>query len=301
MTIEYPTSRTDTLTGHALRAQLRAFVVLAVMLFTSQAVHASATGQFTSPKRRLDVDGTYSFWGRSASPQGGEVIKVAVSNAEFTDGFFDDFYDREYAIDEIFVDDEAKVVYFEFDADGRYRGLSYFFASGDNCGYCFDSSVRSTVRPVAGHLKGSIEFKRPGARIAFDINLDVPIPSKDRGEALPAGGGDPGHVYVAYHNALKAGDRKGVLAALDAHQRKRWDKYEKKGIDVMQGWWDHMHGSMESISVTGGYVRGDHAVVLFNGSSKTIDHLYGEALLRRENGVWVVRDELVRVGTRKPA
>jgi hypothetical protein len=272
--------------------------VLSVALAASHAAHASAIGQFATAKLRLDADGTYSFWGKSASTTHDEVIKVAVSNAQFTDGFFDDFYDREHAIDKIFVDDEAKVVYFEFDADGKYRGLSYFFASGDNCGYCFDSAVQSTVHPVNGHLKGRIAFKRAKVKPTFDIDLDVPIPSKDRGQSLPADGGDPGKAYLAYHEALKTSDRKRVYALLDARHKSLWDKYQKEGVDVMEVQWHDFHSSMESVSLTGGFVRGDRAIVLYDGRSKTIDHLHGEALLRRENGVWMMRDELVSVGAR---
>jgi hypothetical protein len=69
-------------------------------------------GQFSSGKRTLELDGAYAFWSKSATPNGGEVIKVAVSNAEFGEGFFDDYYDREHAIDTIFFDADAKVVYF---------------------------------------------------------------------------------------------------------------------------------------------------------------------------------------------
>jgi hypothetical protein len=270
----------------------------AVFLLASPPVHADATGSFASAKRKLEVDGTYAFWAKSAAPSRDEVIKVAVSNAYFTEGFFDDFYDRESAIDKIFVDEQAKVVYFEFEASGRYHGLSYFFAPGENCSYCFDSSVQSTVRVTDGRLKGRIAFKRANTNPAFDIELDVPLPSKDRGTALPAGGDEPGRAYVAYHKALNAGDKKAVYALLDAKHKALWDKYEKKGVDVMGEYWSDFHSKMSSLTVSGGFVRGDHAVVLFEGSSRLIDHLHGEALVRRESGVWLVHDELVSVGTR---
>lgn len=279
-------------------AATAAVSMLLAALALSSVVHASASGYFAGAKRKLDVDGTYSFWGKSASTRGDDVIKIAVSNAQFTDGFFDDFYDREYAIDKIFVDDEAKVVYFEFDASGKYRGLSWFFAPGDSCGYCFDTAVRSTVRVAGGHLKGRIAFDHNHEKPAFDIELDVPVPPKDRGKALAAGGGAPGEAYVAYHKALNASDVKAVYALLDARHRALWDKYRKQGVDVMDVQRNDFHSAMNAVRVTGGFVRGDRAVVLFDGSSETIEHLHGEALLNRENGAWVVRDELVQTGAR---
>ncbi len=55
---------------------------------------------------------------------------------------------------------------------------------------------------------------------------------------------------------------------------------------------------MNSVSIVGGYVKGDHAVVLFTGSSTTIDRLYGEAVLRREGGTWLFEDEWTEAGAR---
>jgi hypothetical protein len=271
---------------------------LATAIVAAPTARGDATGTFASGKRTLDLDGTYAFWAKSAAPSGGEVIKVAVSNAEFTDGFFDDYYDREHAIDKIFVDEDAKVVYFEFEPSGKYHGLSYFFAPGENCGYCFDTSARSTVRVEGGHLKGKLAFKRAGERLAFDVDLDVAMPSKDRGEALPAGGGEPGRAYVAYHKALNAGDRKAVYSLLDAKRKAFWDKWTQKGVDVMDAQWDDFHSRMSAVTVTGGFVRGDRAVVLVDGSSKLVDRLHGEALFRRENGAWRLHDELTSAGAR---
>jgi hypothetical protein len=286
----------ETLARHMMRIAVAATLAFA-MLVASPAL-ADASGTFSSGRHTLDLDGAYAFWGRSAAPSGEAVIKVAVSNAGFTEGFFDDWYDRETAIDKIFVDDDAKVVYLEFEPGGKYHGLSYFFASGENCGYCYDSAVQSSVRMANGRLKGKLAFKRANARPAFDIDLDVAMPEKEHRDALPAGGGDPGRAYLAYHKALNANDKRAAYAVLSSKTKAFWDKFEKKGVNVVDAQLDQIHGNMASVSVTRGYVRGDRAVLLFDGSSKTIDHMHGEALMRRENGAWGVQDELVSVGAR---
>jgi hypothetical protein len=273
-------------------------LALATLLAATLA-HADATGTFTSGRRTLDLDGTYAFWSTSAAPTHEEVLKVAVSNAEFGEGFFDDYYDREHAIDVIFVDDQAKVVYFEFDAAGRYRGMSYFLAPGENCGWCYDSSVRSSVTLANGKLSGKLAFHPAGSRLAFDVTLaHVTVPPRGHGTALPPDGGAPAHAYLAYHEALNASDARGVYAALDGKRRANWDKWKAKGQDVMDRQWDDLHARMSEVTITGGFVRGDHAVVLFDGRSKLVDRLHGEAVLRRENGEWRLHDELVSVGAR---
>jgi hypothetical protein len=284
----------------ARRCTLAAALLLAPALFLAATLaNADATGTFASGKRTLDLDGTYAFWSRSAGPSHEEVLKVAVSNAEFGEGFFDDYYDREHAIDVIFVDDQAKVVYFEFDPGGKYRGMSYFFASGENCGWCYDSSVKSTVNVANGRLAGKLAFHQPGTRLAFDVTLtDVAVPPRGHGTALPADGGAPARAYLAYHKALNASDPKAVYAALDSKRRANWDKWKAGGQDVMDRQWDDLHARMSDVTITGGFVHGDRAVVLFDGHSKLVDQLHGEALLRQENGQWRVHDELVSVGAR---
>lgn len=285
---------------HAIRHAVARPAWLAVaLLLVATSASADATGTFSSGRRTLDLDGTYAFWSKSAGPTHEDVIKVAVSNAEFGEGFFDDYYDREHAIDVIFVDDQAKVVYLEFDATGKYRGLSYFFAPGENCGWCYDSSVASTVRVENGRLAGKLAFHAAGSGLGFDLALtDVPVPSRSRGTALPADGGAPARAYLAYHRALNAGDARAVHAALVAKRRANWDKWKAQGRDVMGRQWDDLHARMSDVTITGGYQRGEHAVVLFDGRSTLVDRLHGEALLRQENGEWHLQDELVSVGAR---
>jgi hypothetical protein len=292
----FPGARTAT------RSTLAAALFLAAALVLSATpANADATGTFTSGRRTLDLDGTYAFWSKSAGPSHEEVIKVAVSNAEFGEGFFDDYYDREHAIDVIFVDDQAKVVFLEFDATGKYHGLSYFFAPGENCGWCYDSSVKSSVSVASGRLAGKLTFHQPGTRLAFDVTLtDVAVPQPGHGTALPADGGAPARAYLAYHRALNASDAKAVYAALVAKRRANWDKWKAQGQDVMGRQWEDLHGRMSDVTVTGGFQHGNRAVVLFDGRSKLVDRLHGEALLRQESGEWRLQDELVSVGARTP-
>lgn len=259
---------------------------------------ASASGTFSDRSWTVPISGAYAFRGKSAGMGDDPMIRVAVSNTKFLAEAVDAHYDRGHAINTYFADDETKVVTFEFDEAGRYRGLSYYFESGVGCGYCYDSEVKSTVRPVDGRLKGDLSYK--GAEREFQITLDVPIPAKTWGEALPKDGGDPGRAFLAYHAALEKRDKKALYAIADAEVRERYAKYEKEG--KLDGYLDYLwrdeHTELTTIRITGGFVNGNRAVVLFDGSNAAIDHLYGEALLRREGGAWLVHEDMVEVGTR---
>ena len=226
------------------------------------------------------------------------MLRLAVSNAGFDTAALDEHYDRAHAIATRFVDDETKVVTFEFDGSGRYLGLSYYFESGVGCGFCYDSSVTSTARLADGRFAGRLVYRGDDRR--FDVTFDVPAPARTWGEALPSGGGAPATAYLAYAAALSGADAKAIRPFLDESMRARWDRHAEKGdleafIDYL---WDDVHTRMKEIRVTGGYVRGDRAVVLFDGSSRLLDRLHGEALLRREGGEWRVHTEMVDVGSR---
>ena len=260
----------------------------------------TASGTFEDKTWKLKLSGAYAFWDKSHGDEGDKArrIQVAVSNAGFVAEAFDEHYDREHAINSLFADDETKVVYFEFDDTGRYHGLSYYFGSGSGCGWCFSSEVKNTVKPKDGRLQGRLAYKDES--FDFDVTLDVPIPPKEWGEALPKDGGAPGKAFLAYASALEARDKKKIYGLLDTENKQHFQKYEKEGqLDDWLGYlWKDEHTELQTIKITGGYVRGDHAVVLFDGKNAYIDKLYGEAILRREGGAWLVHRDMVQMGSR---
>lgn len=258
----------------------------------------TASGTFDDGKVKLTLASAYAFRDKSAGTSDDRVIRVAVSNAKFVPAALDDYYDRAHAINTLFADQDDRVVYFELDDSGRYHGLSYYFGPGDGCGFCFDSAVKSTVKAVDGRLQGDLSYKGDDRR--FQIRLDVPIPPKEWGQPLPKDGGDPGKAYLAYHRALEKRDKKALYALLDAEERKRWEKYnaENKVDEWLDYRWKEEHTELTSIRITGGFVDGDRAVVLFDGKNGYIDALHGEAQLRREDGAWLVGGDMVIVGAR---
>ncbi len=89
---------------------------------------SEASGQFDGGALKLPIAGAYGYWD-VASSGSDRVIKVAASNAEFKADQVDAWYDRAAAIHDLFVDERTKIVTFDFDADGKYRGYSHYFGS----------------------------------------------------------------------------------------------------------------------------------------------------------------------------
>jgi len=272
----------------------KAAVALCAGLFAAVACAEDAPdtvkGNFKSKDITLQAKSAIAYRGRSFLGTGDALI-VAVTNARVHADALAEYYDRRRVVEKRIKDEETGVVYLEFRPDGTYRGLSYYFAPGNGCGFC-SSEVASTVRLANGKLTGTLkgtEKDRP-----FDLAIDVPLMSDDHGAALAADGGAPGAAYLAYHQALAKRDRAALKQLLSADQRQTWATAEKKG--QLDGFVDYLASEHpdKSVRITKGYAKGETAVLLVAGESAA-GKLVGEVLLMKEQGAWHVDDELMEL------
>lgn len=272
----------------------KAAVALCIALATGPACAADAPdtvkGSFKSKAVTLQAKSAIAYRGKSFLGTGDALI-VAVTNARVYPDALAEYYDRRRVVEKRVKDDDTGVVYFEFRPDGSYRGLSYYFAQGNGCGFC-SSEVASTVRLANGKLTGSLkgtEKDRP-----FDLTIDVPIMSDDHGAPLAADGGAPGVAYLAYHQALLKRDRPALKQLLSADQRQTWARAEQKGqLDAFIDYLASEHPE-KTLRIAKGFAKSDTAVLLVAGES-TAGKLTGEVLLMKEQGVWHVDDELMEL------
>jgi hypothetical protein len=248
-----------------------------------------ASGRFESGGVSFAVGDAYAFRGKSSF--GDEsVIVVALTNATFPREILDQWWDRKQALERKFKGDgDTVLVYFEFSPSGEYQGLSYYLGSGNGCGYC-SGGVQSAVKFTGGKLVGGV--KSSGKDRIFDVTLDVPVAGDEHGAALPVGGGDPGKIYLAYHEALKAGDAAAVKKTLDEFLLKQMAKGEQDN-DV-PGFLAWLGGQryLDTVKVDKGFATADSAVLLVSGSG-SIGNRKGQVILARDKGGWRVSDELI--------
>jgi hypothetical protein len=269
--------------------------ILALLVGVSSATAAdigatktAARGQFQSGSISFDVGDAYAFRGKSS--MGDEsVITVAVTNGTYPREIIDEWWDRKQALEQKFANDQTVLVFFDFSPQGEYLGMSYYFGSGNGCGYC-SGGVDSTVKLTAGKLVGGLKAK--GKDRTYDITLDVPVASDDHGPALPAGGGEPAKVYLAYHEALKAGDAAGLKKTLDTYMLKQMAKGEES--KNMEGFLAWLGGQryLDTVSVDKGFATARTAVLLVSGSGP-IGKRQGQATLTREKDGWRFSDEVI--------
>ena len=193
-----------------------------------------------------------------------DVIVVAVTNAQMVQDALDDYYDRRRAIEQRIKDKDTPVVYFEFRPDGSYRGYSFYFASGNGCGYCSGNmGITSTTKLANGRLKGSVKGSDTDRN--FDLTLDLRIASDDHGAPLPADGGAPGKAYRDYHDALVKGDAKALRLVLPDEQRANLDSAIKGGKTSSYLKSLTNEHPTQSVKITKGWSSGKRGVILFDG------------------------------------
>jgi hypothetical protein len=225
-----------------------------------------ASGPFKARDFAMHIKSAIAFRASSVLDKN-EAIIVAITNAVMDIDAIGAYVDRRRAIDRRVKDNDTGVVYLEFRPNGAYRGLDYYFARGNGCGYC-GGGVTSTVKLANGRLAGSVK-SNPGDNPAFDVVLNLPVASDDHGSPLPAGWDGPGAAYLAYHAALVKRDAKALQPFLSNELRQTMAEATKEGKAAAYMNYLAKEHPGKSVQITKGFSKGKQAVLIIAGESST--------------------------------
>ena len=147
------------------------------------------------------------------------------------------------------------------------------------------------LRTLAGAMLGVLALSAAGTGAVLAAETAAPA-----GKALPAGGGEPGKVFMANHAAMKAGDVDGMLATVGADQaaqmrESQQNPEEFKGmIEMMKAF------APAEIAVTGGQDFGDRAELTLTGKHDDGSPTTGVARMAKEGGAWKVEKVSMKSG-----
>ncbi len=271
-----------------LAASLMVLALAAGVAAQTQPQKEAASGKFDGREWTFEAHGAYAFPGEVGMDKEPGVL-VAVSNGTFTIDQMDRIWDRQYAIDTLLRDENTLIVYFHFAKDGKYKGMSYYFASGDGCGFCYNGAVESTVKIEKGRIHGSLKLAEEPNEAFWDIKFDAPVAPSDYGTPLPAGGGEPGKVYAAYHAALNGNAPAALKPMLDDEDNAFLDQDAAGTVDRLRD----VHPT-KSYQVTKGFVKGDIALLLVDGETE-IMKVKNEVHFILLKGTWRVYREIQQV------
>jgi hypothetical protein len=246
------------------------------------------SGTFSSRGATFKVAGGVAFTGKSNLDGQTPVILVAISNTKLNVEAVADFVDRKRAIEQLIKDDETPIVYLEFTPQGKWRGVSYYFASGNGCAYC-TTDATGTVQLVNGRLSGTMTNKEKDR--PFNVTLDIAVLDDNHGEELPPDGGAPGKAYLAYHAALVKRNGAALRGTLSPGNLEVFARVEKgNDLDRFMNYLAEKH-PIKAVRITRGWSTAAKASLLIEGESG-IGKLRGEVFLLNTKGVWGVDEEL---------
>jgi hypothetical protein len=242
-------------------------VLLVIILAATDALaqtRAPLSGKFSSNGAAFEIAGGVAFTGTSSLDRQTPVILVAISGTKLNVDAVADFVDRTRAIEHLVKDDETPIVYLEFTPQGRWRGLSYYFAPGNGCGYC-TSEATSTVQLTKGRLTGTVkstEKDRP-----FNVVLDIEVLNDDHGAPLPTDGDAAGKAYLAYHAALVKADAGALKPTLSPGNLEVFARAQRNN-DVA-GYVSYLAEKhpLKSVRITKGWSTAAKASLLIEGES----------------------------------
>ena len=134
-----------------------------------------------------------------------------------------------------------------------------------------------------------LAFTLAGAALAQDT-------APPAGKALPAGGGEPGKVFMANHAAMKAGDVDGMLATVGADQAAQM-REAQQNPEEFNGMIEMMKAfAPAEIAVTGGRDFGDRAELTLTGKHDDGSPTTGVARMAKEGGAWKVEKVSMKSG-----
>lgn len=198
---------------------------------------------------------------------------------------------------QVFENEGAKLE-LRFDAEGTMvEGLQLYVPPGNN-------------RSVSGNNVGKLELKLPMTtrangrfvlteddELKCDLQFDVaiagkgppPPPPKPWGTALPAGGGEPGKVYLSLRKATLAGDIDSMLALVtkdkaDKMREARSQPEFPKMLEMIKAF------EPSHVRIISGRSLADRAELQIDGKESDGASMTGTVKLVREAGAWRVEN-----------
>ena len=136
---------------------------------------------------------------------------------------------------------------------------------------------------VAGHVYTKAPLDFFGDTIAYDFTFSAPVsdPNAPIGDALPAGGGEPGKAYLAWVKALHAGDLAKLKTMVPAEMAAQMDEPDAaEGLEFMKLM------TPTDVKILGGSTDGTTAILKVEGMMDG-EKVSGEVTMQKMGDRWM--------------
>jgi hypothetical protein len=147
-----------------------------------------------------------------------------------------------------------------------------------------DQSIQGELSSGGGHNQNANVGKYKLSLNAKFAQPGDPWASLKKGTRLPAGGGEPGKVYLASMNAIKTGNLSELMNLLSVEGRKKFQGLAPKDLKSLNAL---LETERTNVKLVDGYVNGKNAILFLEANGPyNGDIIFGSVNLELENNTW---------------
>lgn len=264
------------------RRRLAGWGLLAAL--AGPAAAAEALGYVRVGEARLELSRAYAFWVEDEAPGERRIlllltdrpIDAAVAGVALNP--------VERAVAELAVA-RGGLAALLIGEDGREQGLSFWQAAPETAFETTGVGDFELTRRSEGRIAGSWRLDT-NAPYEFSLEFDVEISDLAvRGKRLPPGGGEPGAAYLAYAEALRAGDVPALRLLLGERAAATLPEAADPATLAVILSWLQSERPLAPV-VRAGLLRGETAVLWVEGADEEGRALAGRVLMARTRSGW---------------
>lgn len=267
-------------------------VISSLFVLASATAMADGGGSYFESGKETKLVDAYAFHMDDPFEKGKQITRIVFSDRDIDENALNNASDRDDAIG-----DQLRGglhIELNLDANGEMQNLNVMApgSSGSTSGsgwYTLDIK-RNDAQRVEGSFRSNDESEKANGRY-YELNFALDIPgAPDLGEALPAGGGEPGKVYLSHLASLHKGD---IDAMLKTMTKQRADELAAHRNDAE---FKMMFGFIQSSAIrdpkyVSGHVSGDSATLEYTGKNADGGDVATTVSMKREGGAWKVEKE----------
>ena len=270
--------------------RLRALPILALLLLPGNLVANDASGTFHFGKTTFKIANAVAYQRDGDDPK--KLVTVILA-ADFT-------LDVAAIVAAI---DPTNALVQQVARNERGNFVRVTLAAPDRCGiWAFldtgnqvelsDTFPAKTAASSATRIAGECSTSKPektlfGDEYDFHLAYNLPITPIARPVSLAAGGGEPGHAFVALIVAIRAGDWEGSRLHLRQDEAPKTKPAPSETTHFFEGL---ALNYPKSATVTGGLIKGGEAQLQIAGTTYEGKKIKGDIAMKNIAGNWRVAD-----------
>jgi hypothetical protein len=273
-----------------VRSIMRTLPLLTLLLLANNLVADEAKGSFHFGKTTFKITNAIAYQRESADPKKPVTIVLAADFKIDLPAAVASIEPANALLEQVAKNQGGNFVLLRLAVPNRC-GITAFLDTGKQADLG-DTFPAKTIAATPSRITGECSTAKPEKTLFddpydFHIAYDVPITPIAKPTPLAAGGGEPGHAFVALIDAIRSHD----WDATHVHLRDEESPKTKPPSSEMKRYFEGLALNYpKSATVTGGVMKGDSAQLEISGITYDGRKIKGDIAMRKAAGNWRVFD-----------